>query len=113
MLQENERWGSNQSNTEYQDATAADEMSPGEETPLSQSPAETQGELPVGRAIAYRLLTISDIAEWLGVSKAWVYDHTTRKKPMLPCVRLGEMTRFRPQDIEKFIQEHLQFSGPK
>jgi excisionase family DNA binding protein len=55
---------------------------------------------------AERLLTISDVAEWLGVSKGWVYDHTTRKLPRLPAIRLGEMTRFRRQDIEKFIQEH-------
>jgi excisionase family DNA binding protein len=53
-----------------------------------------------------RLLTINEVAEWLGVSKAWLYDHTTRKQPCVPCVRLGEMTRFRRADIEKFIEEH-------
>ena len=57
------------------------------------------------------LLTISDVAEWLGVSKGWVYDHTTRKKPILPSIRLGEMTRFRREDIEKFIEEHFNGSG--
>ena len=41
-----------------------------------------------------RLLTINEVAAWLGVSKAWVYDHATRKKPFLPCVRFGELTRF-------------------
>jgi excisionase family DNA binding protein len=53
-----------------------------------------------------RLLTIADVSAWLGVSKAWVYDHTTRKRPLLPCIRLGEMTRFRREDIERFIEEH-------
>jgi excisionase family DNA binding protein len=53
-----------------------------------------------------RLLTISDVAEWLGVSKGWVYDHTTRKQPRLPAIRFGEVTRFRRQDIEQFIQQH-------
>ena len=53
-----------------------------------------------------RLLTISDVAAWLGVSKAWVYDHTTRKLPRVPFVRIGEMTRFRRADIRKFIEEH-------
>lgn len=52
------------------------------------------------------LLTIVEVAAWLGVSKAWVYDHVTRKQPRLPCVRFGELTRFRHRDIEKFIQEH-------
>jgi excisionase family DNA binding protein len=56
--------------------------------------------------MATRLLTIGDVAQWLGVSKGWVYDHVTRKQPRLPCIRLGEMTRFRAEDIEKFIQEH-------
>jgi hypothetical protein len=26
-----------------------------------------------------RLLTINEVAAWLGVSKGWVYDHVTRK----------------------------------
>ncbi len=53
-----------------------------------------------------RLLTINEVATWLGVSKAWVYDHTTRKQPRLPCIRFGELTRFRRADIEAFIREH-------
>jgi excisionase family DNA binding protein len=60
------------------------------------------------------LLTIVDVAAWLGVSKGWVYDHTTRKQPRLPCIRLGEMTRFRREDVEKFIEEHARrASGSK
>jgi excisionase family DNA binding protein len=58
-----------------------------------------------------RLLTISDVATWLGVSKAWVYDHATRKKPLLPCIRFGELTRFRRSEIELFIQEHVRTDG--
>jgi excisionase family DNA binding protein len=52
------------------------------------------------------LLTIVEVAAWLGVSKAWVYDHVTRKQPRLPCVRFGELTRFRHTDIQRFIEEH-------
>jgi len=58
-----------------------------------------------------RLLTINEVAEWLGVSKAWVYDHATRKRPFLPCVRFGEMTRFRREEIERFIQEHARVNA--
>jgi len=58
-----------------------------------------------------RLLTINEVAEWFGVSKAWVYDHATRKRPFLPCVRFGELTRFRREEIEKFIQEHAKRNG--
>jgi excisionase family DNA binding protein len=62
-------------------------------------------------ADADRLLTINEVAEWFGVSKAWVYDHATRKRPFLPCVRFGELTRFRREEIEKFIQEHAKRNG--
>ena len=58
-----------------------------------------------------RLLTINEVAVWLGISKAWVYDHTTRKTPFLPCVRFGELTRFRRAEIERFIQEHVKTDG--
>lgn len=58
-----------------------------------------------------RLLTTNEVAMWLGVSKAWVYDHATRKKPFLPCVRFGELTRFRRGEIERFIQEHVKTDG--
>jgi excisionase family DNA binding protein len=67
-------------------------------------PTETSGQ-------SERLLTIADVAAWLGVSKGWVYDHSTRKRPLLPCIRLGELTRFRREDIEKFIAEHVRDSG--
>jgi excisionase family DNA binding protein len=58
-----------------------------------------------------RLLTVAELADWLGVSKAWVYDHITRKQPLLPCVRFGEITRFRRSEIESFIQEHVRSNG--
>jgi excisionase family DNA binding protein len=65
------------------------------------------------RAHSEALLTIGDVASWLGVSKGWVYDHVTRKQPRLPCIRLGEMTRFRKGDIEKFLEEHVKASGSR
>jgi predicted DNA-binding transcriptional regulator AlpA len=57
------------------------------------------------------LLTLDSVAELLGVSKAWVRDHATRRNPRIPVVRLGgkrAVLRFRPQDIENFIDAHLQ-----
>ena len=58
-----------------------------------------------------RLLTLDDVATQLGVSKAWVRDHVTRRSPRLPVVRLGgrrAVLRFRPQDVEQFILANLQ-----
>lgn len=56
------------------------------------------------------LLTLDDVAKQLNVSKAWVRDHATRREPRLPVVRLGgkrAVLRFRPQDVDEFIAEHL------
>jgi excisionase family DNA binding protein len=57
-----------------------------------------------------RLLSLEEVANLLGVSKAWVRDHTTRRSPRIPVVRLGgrrALLRFRPQDVDKFIAENL------
>lgn len=57
------------------------------------------------------LLTLDDVATLLGVSKSWVRDHATRRNPRIPVVRLGHrraVLRFRPQDVEEFIDAHLQ-----
>lgn len=58
-----------------------------------------------------KLLTIDDVAEWLGLSRQWVHDHATRRAPRLPVVRLGSdrraVLRFRREDIDAFIRKHL------
>jgi predicted DNA-binding transcriptional regulator AlpA len=61
--------------------------------------------------LGFALLSQEDVAQMLGVSKAWVHDHATRRSPRIPVVRLGgqrAVLRFRPVDIEQFINAHLQ-----
>lgn len=56
------------------------------------------------------LLTIDQVAALLGTSKAWVRDHATRRNPRIPVVRFGDkrgVLRFRPQDVEAFINSNL------
>jgi len=56
------------------------------------------------------LLTLDDVARILGVSKDWVRDHATRRKPRIPVVRFGDrraVLRFRPQDVDAFINANL------
>ena len=87
--------------------------------PLSSAPIEKESrkivdrladavaEIPTANAA---LLTIAEVAVWLNTSKAWVRDHATRSSPRIPVVRLGEqraLLRFRQQDIEEFITQHL------
>jgi hypothetical protein len=62
------------------------------------------------RAPLEALLTLDQVAEMLGVSKAWVRDHATRRSPRIPVVRFGDrrgVLRFRPRDVEGFINSNL------
>lgn len=57
------------------------------------------------------LLTAEDVAKRLNVSTDWVWDHSSRKKPLLPVIRMGDGTlRYRASGIEFFIDEHEQLS---
>ena len=57
------------------------------------------------------LLTPDQVAERLSVSVDWVRDHSSRKTPRLPVIRLGGgpgrkgLLRYRAGEIEKFIAE--------
>jgi excisionase family DNA binding protein len=58
-----------------------------------------------------RLLTPMEVSEILSVSVAWVLDHSSRRRPYLPAIRLGKAVRFRRSDVEEFIQECSQMKG--
>lgn len=52
------------------------------------------------------LLTAQDVAERLNVTKDWVWDHSSRKAPPLPVIRMGDGTlRYRASKIEEFIDQ--------
>ena len=57
------------------------------------------------------LWTPEQVAQRLNVSPDWVRDHSSRKEPRLPVIRLGGgpgragVLRYRASDIEKFIEE--------
>jgi hypothetical protein len=58
------------------------------------------------------LLTAEDVAKRLNVSTDWVWDHSSRKKPLLPVIRMGDGTlRYRASGIELFIDEHERLSA--
>lgn len=57
------------------------------------------------------LLTAVEVAKRLNVSTDWVWDHSSRKKPLLPVIRMGDGTlRYRASGIELFIDEHERLS---
>lgn len=57
------------------------------------------------------LLTVEDVAERLNVTKDWVWDHSSRKAPYLPVIRIGDGTlRYRISQIEEFVNERERLS---
>jgi predicted DNA-binding transcriptional regulator AlpA len=57
------------------------------------------------------LLTADDVAHRLKVSPDWVWDHSSRRAPLLPVIRIGDgALRYRQSQIEEFIQERERFS---
>jgi excisionase family DNA binding protein len=59
------------------------------------------------------LLTPQQVARRLQVSVAWVRDHSTRKHPRLPLVRIGGLLRFRPAEIERWIEQQSRMSASR
>jgi predicted DNA-binding transcriptional regulator AlpA len=58
------------------------------------------------------LLTADDVARRLSVSRDWVWDHSSRKFPLLPVIRMGDGTlRYRSSGIEQFIDEQERLSA--
>jgi excisionase family DNA binding protein len=58
-----------------------------------------------------RLLTVSELASWLGMSTPWVYKEC--EKGSLPFVRLGQALRFDRKEIEGYLQSRRNLKGGK
>ncbi len=69
---------------------------------------------PLGNTTEMRnhdpLLTPEQVAKRLNTSIDWVWDHSSRKQPMLPVIRIGSgpgragILRYRASKIEEFIE---------
>ena len=58
------------------------------------------------------LLTAEDVARRLNVSKDWVWDHSSRKAPYLPVIRMSDgVLRYRLSELEEFISERERLSA--
>jgi hypothetical protein len=52
------------------------------------------------------LLTAEEVALMLKVSKDWVWDHSSRRLPYLPVIRMSDgALRYRASGIEEFLHE--------
>jgi hypothetical protein len=52
-----------------------------------------------------RLLDARQVAAKLGVSERFIRDHTTRRSPRIPGVKLGKLLRDRAADVAIFMAE--------
>jgi hypothetical protein len=60
------------------------------------------------------LLTAEDVASRLRVSKDWVWDHSSRRVPYLPVIRMSDgALRYRASKIEEFINERERLAGSR
>jgi predicted DNA-binding transcriptional regulator AlpA len=58
------------------------------------------------------LLTAEDVAQRLNVSMDWVWDHSSRKAPYLPVIRMSDgVLRYRASQLEEFVNERERLSA--
>jgi len=56
-----------------------------------------------------KLMSVEDVCDYLGVSRYFVYDQV--RLGVLPCARIARQLRFRPADIETFVERRLFAAG--
>ena len=79
--------------------------------PIGSRIEQVNSSLPILHAASQTLLTPAEVARRLQVSVAWVRDHSTRKHPRLPVVRIGGLLRFCPADIDAWIQQQREIAA--
>ena len=80
--------------------------------PFNAHTAHTNRKPPRRETEVESLLTADDVAKRLNVSTDWVWDHSSRKKPLLPVIRMGDGTlRYRRDAVEAFIDERERVSA--
>ena len=58
------------------------------------------------------LLSADEVAAKLKVSTDWVWDHSSRRLPYLPVIRMSDgVLRYRASGIEEFLQERERASN--
>jgi predicted DNA-binding transcriptional regulator AlpA len=58
------------------------------------------------------LLTAEEVAERLRVSRDWVWDHSSRRLPYLPVIRMSDgALRYRASEIDEFLSERARASS--
>lgn len=101
------------------DAALVPKIPPTSEREMHSSSTEAKSSSFTAIPNDSHLLTPEQVAERLSVSIDWVRDHSSRKNPRIPVIRLGGgpgragLLRYRASEIEKFIAEMERQSAKK
>ncbi len=59
-----------------------------------------------------KLLSVRELAEWLGLPVGWIYKQTSARPPTIPVIKLGKYCKFRKSEIEAYLdRQHSQGGG--
>jgi predicted DNA-binding transcriptional regulator AlpA len=57
------------------------------------------------------LLTAEEVAKRLNVTSDWVWDHSSRRAPFLPVIRMSDgVLRYRESQVDEFVMERERLS---
>ena len=73
--------------------------------------ANTSDIQSLRRVTVDELLTVKELAEWLKVSRSWVYERTRRRgRDQLPHIKIGKYVRFEESAVREFLARQRQSS---
>ena len=63
-------------------------------------------QMPERMQVSDPLLTADEVAVKLNVTRDWVWDHSSRRLPYLPVIRMSDgALRYRTSQIDEFVNE--------
>ncbi len=63
-------------------------------------------QMPERVQLSDPLLTADEVAVRLNVTRDWVWDHSSRRMPYLPVIRMSDgALRYRASQIDEFVNE--------
>ena len=63
-------------------------------------------QMPDRMQVSDPLLTADEVAARLNVTRDWVWDHSSRRLPYLPVIRMSDgALRYRTSQIDEFVNE--------
>jgi predicted DNA-binding transcriptional regulator AlpA len=57
-----------------------------------------------------KLVPVKEAAAYLSMSVSWLYDHTSRKHPIVPSIKIGGCIRYDTAALDEFLQQQAEIS---